>query len=280
MSNKIFSAQSLLILALAVFGFSACDTGNGENAVLTPPTTNNQSPNNTEKTENKAENINSEKTVNEAPENANNNDGVCTNKYFPVSNGATWRYKVSGGNKTDTYIYTVSHQKGADKFTQTQDISLGSESKLKIDWLCFPEGLRTAEYGQITGDPRVGMKLESKSGSGITLPKDSEWQTGKKWISDYDLGGNFEMGPVKGAVTGKATLNHEILSMEDKINTSAGEFMAAKVKTTISLKVSFQNRQLPAESVVMTNWYAPNVGLVKQEVTGTMGKMTMDYLGK
>lgn len=276
MSKNIFSIQSLLILALAVFSLTACDTGNADNAVLTPPTVNNQSQNNAEKTEN----TNAEKTVNETPDNANNNAGVCTNKYFPVSNGATWRYKVSGGNITDTYTYTVSHQNGADKFTQTQDISLGKEGKLKIEWLCFPEGLRTAEYGQLLGNPNVGMKLESKSGSGVTLPKDSEWQTGNKWTSDYDLGGNFEMGPVKGPVAGKATLNHEIMNMEDKVSTSAGEYTAAKVKTTISLKISFQNRTLPGQSITMTNWYAPNVGLVKQDVTGTMGKTGMDYLGK
>ena len=87
------------------------------------------------------------------------------------------------------------------------------------------------------------------------------------------------MKQIKGEVTGKAVLNHEILEMEDKINTSAGDFTAAKVKTNISLKITFQNRRLPDQNITMTNWYAPNVGLVRQEVTGTLGKMTMDYLG-
>lgn len=257
-----------MLAVIAVFSFSACNlAGNTDISSVNAPLVNQiqNSP---------AENKSASNTEPSA------NAGICTNKYFPVSDGSQWRYKVAAGNKTDTYTYTVNHQSSADKFIQTQDISLGKETELKIEWLCFPEGLRTAKYGQLTGNPNIGMKLDSKESSGLTLPKDTDWQVGKKWTSEYDLGGTFEMKPIKGAVTGKATLNHEILSLEEKVKVSAGEFTAAKVKTTASLRITFQNRQLPSENLTITNWYAPNVGLIKQEVTGTMGKMMMDYLGK
>lgn len=267
MNKNISSIKISALLILAVFGFSGCSSAeNADLSTVNKPLVN--------QIQNSSANKSAENPV------KTESVGICTNKYFPVSDGGQWRYRVSAANKTDTYTYTVNHQSGADKFTQTQDISLGKETELKIDWLCFPEGLRTASYGQITGNPNVGMKFDSKGGSGITLPKDTDWQTGKKWTSEYDLGGTFEMKPIKGNVTGKATLNHEIISLDEKVKVSAGEFTAAKVKTTISLNVTFQNRQLPAENITMTNWYAPDVGLVKQEVTGTMGKMMMDYLGK
>lgn len=271
MNKKFFLTKSFALLMSLMFGLSACDTASNTEIPTVPNVSNNQTQNSSEKTET------TEKTT--ESESANPSAGVCTNKYFPVSDGAIRRYKVVSSGKTDEYTYTVSYQNGSDKFSQTQDIKIGDETKLKIDWLCFPEGLRTAEYGQLTGNPRVGMKLESKGGSGITLPKDTDWAIGKKWISEYDLGGTFEMKPIKGNVAGKVTLNHEILNLEENVKTSAGEFTAAKVKTTISLKVTFQNKVLPSESVVVTNWYTPNVGLVKQEATGTLGKMTMDYLG-
>lgn len=275
MSKNANLTRILMLLTFAVLYLPACNTASNTDIQTVPTIYSSQSQNISAKTEtaenNSTQTANSEQLL---------NAGVCTNKYFPVSNGAKRRYKVAAGTKTDEYTYTVLHQSGADKFTQTQDISLGKATKLKIEWLCFPEGLRTAEYGQITGNPNIGMKLSSKGGSGITLPKDTDWRAGKKWISEYDLGGNFEMAPFKGAVTGKATLNHEILNMEEKVMVAGGEFVAAKVKTTISLTVTFQNKVLPSENIVMTNWYAPNVGLVKQEVTGTMGKMMMDYLGK
>lgn len=267
MNKKISSIKTSVLFILAALNFSACNSAeNTDISTVNKPVVN--------QIQNESAKKSSDNTA------QIENSGICTNKYFPVSDGAQWRYRVTAANKEDTYTYTVNHQSGADKFSQTQDISLGKETELKIDWLCFPEGLRTANYGQITGNPNIGMKLESKAGSGITLPKDTDWQVGKKWNSEYDLGGIFEIKPIKGEVTGKATLNHEIMSLDEKVKVSAGEFTAAKVKTTIALKITFQNRQLPAENIIMTNWYVPNIGLIKQEVTGTMGKMTMDYLGK
>lgn len=267
----MFSMESYILLILMVFSVSACDFSSDSEVGAVNTHAINQ--------------IQSASKKDQSSETANASDqavsaGICSNKYFPVADGAKRRYKVTSSKGSDEYTYTVSYRAGTDRFTQIQDIIRGSATELKIDWLCFPDGLRTAKYGQLTGNPNTGMNLDSKGGTGITLPKESDWQVGKKWISEYELGGTFEMKPIKGVVAGKAALNHEILNMEEKVKVSAGEFTAAKVRTVISLQVSFQKRRLPPESVVVTNWYAPGVGMVKQEVTGAMGKMTMDYLGK
>lgn len=272
MSKKILSIKFYFVWAIIALMSASCGLADAKNEKISDLNANSvNQPLNSDEKESVSEKADSSNSI---------NTGLCANKYFPVSDQAKWRYKVTSTKGSGEYTYTIGYQSGAGKFEQIQDIIRGSAAELKIDWLCLPEGLRTAKYGQLTGNPGIGMNLDSKGASGITLPKDTDWQTGKKWTSEYVLSGTFEMKPIKGNVTGKAVLNHEILAMEEKVRVAAGEYAAAKVKTVVSMQASFNNRKLPAESIVMMNWYAPHVGLIKQDVTGTMGKMTMDYLGK
>lgn len=206
--------------------------------------------------------------------------GPCANKYFPVAEGLTRRYKVTSSKELDEYTYKINYRENENSFTETQSLKTGRTAALKIDWNCLLEGLQTASFAQITGLDRAGMTLESKKASGITLPKDSDWQAGKKWTSRYDLGGTFEMKSIKGDVTGNVVLDYEIKSLDEKITVPGGEFIAAKIETNLMMKASFRGMTIPSETLKMISWYAPEIGLVKHDVKGKMGNMLMEYIGK
>lgn len=212
---------------------------------------------------------------------SNSSVGPCANKYFPIADGNTRRYSTqqSGARPIET-SYQQSYQAGADSFSETQKILNGKNTTVKVDWTCLPEGLRTATYGQFQMSNKIGMNLETKKAHGITLPKDADWTVGEKWISEYDIGGQFDSKIVKGAVSGKVTMNHEIVAMDEMVKVPAGEFAAARVKVDVVLNLYFQGKKLPTEDFTMTNWHSPDVGLVKQVVTGFMGTSTLEYLGK
>jgi len=258
----------ILVMAAALL-LGACDvsnttTGNGNQ----PETAGDKKTNTNSRTDSAAGN---------APKVA----GPCENKYFPVSDGLVSRFKVSDGAKIEgESVYTQMYKSGENKFSTDQKLNVGGVANVKVDWLCTPEGLQNATYGELSGPKQVGMVLDTTGVTGVTIPKDTEWAVGKKWTTSYDLSGTFDMKVVKGPVSGKVILNHEITSLNEKVAVPAGEFNAAKVQTTISMDINFQGRKLPAQKLTTSNWYAEGVGLVKQSVDGTLGKSTMDYLGK
>ena len=174
MKRKFLLTKVSVLFLASIFNLSACEIVNktdNQEVLKSSPDEKQKVSENNEAADKKDE-----------TEQGEPNAGLCTNKYFPVSDGAKWRYRASLGKTVDKHEYRLSYQKGADKFVQSQDINIGKESELKIEWLCFPEGLRTAQYGQLAGDPMVGMKIDSKGGTGITLPKDTDWEAGKKWF--------------------------------------------------------------------------------------------------
>jgi hypothetical protein len=199
------------------------------------------------------------------------NTGVCANEYYPVTTEKDLAYKVTGATPAS---YVLTRKKtAADSFTETRNFSSGIN--VKTNWVCTEDGLRNVEYNSGMNFSSGNFKMETLESSGMTLPK--TWEAGKKWTTEYKIKGKLKAGPVNADTSGTVLIENEITSLGEKVKTPAGEFETAKVVSTINLNLSVGG----SVKVATTNWYAPGVGLVKQEAKSPFGgKETIEYTGE
>ncbi|MFV0387483.1 MAG: hypothetical protein ACK5NT_01915 [Pyrinomonadaceae bacterium] len=192
--------------------------------------------------------------------------GVCANDYYPVDSGLDQTYSIKG-SKPGTFI--VDHKDvDAESFKEIRSFSSGIV--LTTNWTCTPEGLRNAEY-QSSADLGGGqLKMETLSSSGVTIPK--KWEAGKTYTAEYKIRATM-MGRT---FDGTATIDNKITSLEENISVQGGDFVAARVESTIKVNLN----GVPGFSASTVNWFAPDVGLVKQEATSRYGKENIEYTGE
>lgn len=203
-------------------------------------------------------------------ETASADTGPCANQYYPVGTEQPRHYKISGSAPSE---YVLTHEKKADdSFTEIRRFPSGLE--VKTNFVCTDEGLRNVEYNSVADFSAGNFKMETLESSGVTLPK--EWEVGKKWETSYKIRGKLKAGPVSADANGTVTLDNELEALGEKVSTPAGEFEAARVATTINMNL---NVGRPVK-LSMTNWYAPDVGLVKQETNSPFGgRQNVVYTG-
>lgn len=203
----------------------------------------------------------------------NSEAGNCSNPYYPISDQAR-EYKISGSDPAE-YILTQDKNEG-DSFTETR--KFGSGLDLKINWKCTDEGLRNAEFTNSATVSNANGKMETLESSGITLPK--KWEVGKEWKTNYKVSVEVNAGSTSGGADGTINIENKIISIGDKISVPGGDFEAARIDSTTQITMSMKGRKIPVQDIIMSNWFAPEVGLIKQEVTSQFGKQTVEYVGK
>ena len=198
-------------------------------------------------------------------------EGLCTNAYYPVREGATWSYKSTGGpageySFTDTI--TSARQDGFTLSTQIGDLTRTQE------WACKPEGLVALQLGgapaAMLNSQNIQLSLDMNNSSGVTFP--IQMNAGDQWQQNVDVTGNVSMGKEGGKATGTAQMNFNALGNES-VTVPAGTFDAMKVKvdTTLNVKVAYGALSLPVKfSGTYTYWFAPGVGWVKASGTGSV----------
>lgn len=197
--------------------------------------------------------------------------GICANKYYPID-AAKQRKYVDAKNSSTNYVLTQI-KNDDDTFIEKRDFGAGTETI--NNWLCTDEGLRNAEFNNGANFSQGNFRMETLESSGVSIPK--EWEVGKKWTTAYKISAKLKAGAASGSANGTVKIDNEIVSLDDKIKTPAGEFEAAKVVSNINMNL---NVGKPV-NMKMTNWYAPNVGIVKQELDSPFGSgMTTEYAGE
>lgn len=209
------------------------------------------------------------KVQNESDENVVDNAGICANEYYPISEKK--REYINSKNSSSNYVLT-QQKKDGDSFGETRDFGGGLETT--TNWLCTKEGLRNAEYNSGANFSSGNFKMDTLESSGITLPK--KWEVGKKWTTEYKIAAKLNAGGASSAAKGTIKINNEIVSMNDKITTKAGEFEAAKVVSKINMNLSVGK----PTTMKMTVWYAPEIGFVKQVLDSPYASgLTTEYAG-
>jgi hypothetical protein len=215
----------------------------------------------------------SENTGNEtsSADKKNEDRGLCANKYYPVETVKGREYKISSSTPA-RYVLT-QNKREEDSFTENRKFDSGTE--MTTNWSCTEEGLRNVEYNSSADFSNGNFKMETLESSGITLPK--TWEVGRKWTTTYKINAKLNAGPASGGAAGTVKIDNEIASLDDKVTTPAGDFEAAKVVSTININLNIGKPM----NIRMINWYAPDVGLIKQEVKSPFGpQQNVEYTGE
>jgi len=198
--------------------------------------------------------------------------GLCANLYFPVVNGATWTYAVSGAPIQDfSYTDTVTNAT-ADGFTLSTTFALEGGLQRTQAWGCQTDGLVALEYtggssGALTAEGLVA-EFNTTAVSGLTIP--SNLAVGSTWTQNMEFEGDMTIGEgMTGTTTGSVAFAANAVGMES-VSTTAGSFDAIKVEIqqNFTLTATIEGFSMPVTFTgVTTTWFAPGVGIVKSVVS-------------
>jgi hypothetical protein len=202
--------------------------------------------------------------------------GPCVNQFYPIEPGVKKEYeltsKIKGG---DTGMILSQKAPEGDSFTEVR--TLNSGTTVTTPWKCTADGLRVAEYENFI-DSKVGnFTMKTLESSGTTIP--ASWKKGDEWESDYKIRVNLKAGPVNTSADGTVTITNQLVAENERVKVKGGEFDAARVDAEIAIVISMQGATVPKQTIKLSRWYSPKVGLVKQEVYGSYGNETMEYAG-
>lgn len=196
---------------------------------------------------------------------------LCSNDYYPISQEVR-EYKISGDGPG---TYTLSQRPDGDQgFVETRSFAQGLT--VENNWLCTAEGLRNAEYKNTITMNQGNFEMDTIRSSGITLPK--VWESGKDWTTNYDVMVSVAAGPIKTAADGQVTLVNKVGPLSEKVTASGREFEAARVDSTLEIKITMKGVTTQPTKFTMTNWYAKGVGLVRQEAKGAFGTQIVELM--
>jgi hypothetical protein len=145
------------------------------------------------------------------------------------------------------------------------------------NWICTEEGLRTAEYKNTITMKQGNFEMDTLKSTGITLPK--EWVAGKEWNATYDVRVNIAAGPVTTAADGKVTIDNKLVNLNDTVTANGQTYEAARIDSVISIVISMRGTTTPATKLNVKNWYAKDIGIVRQEASSQFGKQLVEYIG-
>jgi DUF3108-like len=194
--------------------------------------------------------------------------GACTNALYPVAEGVTWNYQLSG-TVNDTIVRKINSVSGSG--FEDQD-TFGSGTTRTGKWNCDSGALTALDP---TGGSSANVQVNSSSGdftttamSGVTLP--ATINAGDTWSQSTTLEGTVTMNgnqaPAKNEFTSHCTVNGN-----ESVSVPAGDFSAMKVtcQTNMIITVTVAGTSIPTPiNITSVSWYAPNVGMVKSTGTG------------
>lgn len=204
--------------------------------------------------------------------------GACANQYFPVVNGATWTYSVTGEIQDFSYTDTIIDA-DPDGFTISTSFDLEGGLTRTQSWGCRADGLVALEY---SGGPSAALSTEGLNAqftttevTGVTIP--ANLSVGSSWTQTLQIEGDMVIGEgMTGAATGNVSYIANAVGTES-VSTAAGTFDAIKVEVQqdFSLTANIGGVSMPVTFTgTATVWYASGIGMVKTIQTETMMETT------
>lgn len=193
----------------------------------------------------------------------------CSLEYYPVSDARKADYDVTGvGAEPYSLVQSAVTDSG---FVETRNFSSGLE--IKNNWVCEPDGIRNVEFTN-TGLMKDGnFTIETVKSSGVTLPR--EISVGKEFQSSYDVKANVNISGMKADGVGKIAASSKVVSMDEPVKVGDREYKAVRIDTVAKINLTVSGRGIEAATVNTSNWYAPGVGLVKQDTKSKLGSQVI-----
>ncbi|MFT3893814.1 MAG: hypothetical protein QM730_19460 [Anaerolineales bacterium] len=194
---------------------------------------------------------------------------ACDNPYLPVIAGATWNYKLTGP-VSDTYTHTVLSVE-SDSFTEQDTFGVGVTRQ--GNWKCENGNLialnpPSGSSGTVASD-KVKVDFQTKDVSGTTLP--ATVNAGDTWSQTIDLEGTETINGTEIPASNNVTSDCKAIGVES-VTVEAGTFDAMRVECQNVMKISIQMGASPIDTTITltgVSWYAENIGLVKNTITGS-----------
>lgn len=192
--------------------------------------------------------------------------GACQNRYYPVVQGASWQYRLSGVSN-DTFTRAITTVR-ADGFDDQDTFSAGTTRT--GNWACQNGNLIALTPG---GGPTVAAAGEQftftvESNDGVTFPADP--QPGQTWTQNIVYSGQQTTAGVTVQTRNVAALSCKAGNIET-VAVPAGEFQALRVDCTNKIDVYISGALAFTFNSTDVAWHAPGAGMVKSSGTSDMG---------
>ncbi|MCX7791116.1 MAG: hypothetical protein N2378_10795 [Chloroflexaceae bacterium] len=203
-------------------------------------------------------------TATEAP--AASSAGACQNPYYPVVQGASWQYQLSGVSN-DTFTRAITAVR-ADGFDDQDTFGVGTIRT--GNWACREGNLiaLTPSGGPTVAAAGAQFDFTVDSNEGITFPADP--QPGQTWSQSIVYRGRQTTG-------GASIESRNVLETSCKagnvetVTVPAGEFQALRVECSTNIDIYFSDALALTFNSTGVAWHAPGVGIVKSSGTTDMG---------
>ncbi len=259
-SEKKLPIKKISIVIVVTLVFFGCEMGNQTS-----------NPEGAANSDNVRQKIDSQPEGKEKPDAvALNSAGACGNQYYPIDSKTEREFNVNGAAPAK-YVLKQALKDGGG-FTETRKFASGTE--IVSNWSCNQDGLRNADYNNVISAPIVKVKMTTLESYGITIP--NIWEKGKKWTTNYKI----EVDMLGRRIGGTVTIDNEIVKMDDNISVQADDYVAARVDSVIDIKLAMKGAKTPGSKIAFSNWYARDVGLVKQEVKMGKAITSVEYAGE
>jgi len=203
----------------------------------------------------------------------------CTNNYYPVATGVSWKY--TGINSTGTpfsYIRTITNV--TDEGFADKDVWDSGTTRTGT-WTCNDSDLTalnqggTATVSVPTGTDTPKLEAESVKADGISIPGDMK--INESWNQSIKLTGKMTLlqGEMVVDVTHETQTTCTPKSIE-KVIVPAGNFDAIKVVCSSSMTVTMDNNAPGNIKGTTTVWYVAGVGIAKILAESEMGSATIE----
>ena len=188
-------------------------------------------------------------------------DGECSNDYFPTDEGSSWEYQA-GGADGQSRISTIVAE-GDDGFAV--EISLTGGGGFVVEWSCSDGDLTQLTPTAMAYVPSGGSStLTTNNHSGVTLPSDLDtqpsWQESAEWAAAAD----------DTTFQGSYSADNTAVGLEN-VTVPFGSFEAMRVESNQEGTLNGE----PVSPCQLTQWWAKDVGLVRQETTCLIGGQSM-----
>jgi len=199
-------------------------------------------------------------------------EGACNNPYYPVRDGAVYRYQMTTAGADPQEMSTIFHVTNPDSFTTSQTIG---GVTTEVAWQCTPGGLLATDFG-LSGLDIPGLEYTVDALSGVTFPLPDQMVEGTTWQNQFSMSGQMTAEGSTLAMTMKAVTDNALSGFDD-VTTPAGTFSAARVDTATTIDLSTDMAGAPAVPSMTsesTVWLSEGVGMVKTEFTDPAGGTT------
>lgn len=192
--------------------------------------------------------------------------GQCQNTYYPIVQGASWQYQLSGVS-SGTFTRTVTAVR-ADGFDDQDVFSAGTTRK--GSWACENGNLisLTPSSGATVASADVQAEFTIESNSGISFPADP--QPGEEWAQNIVYLGQQSSGGVTIESRNVLATSCKAGNVET-VKVPAGEFSALRVNCSTQIDIYISGNLVFSFTSSDSAWHAPGVGMVKSVGTTSMG---------